>query len=87
MLKILLSYITNLLGYILIAGIWCAVILTMLDCLQELNIMYYCNGFYFDQYQEARRYADFLLNHARVYRAIFTRAEIDAHNLEGAIAS
>lgn len=33
MLKILLSYITNLLGYILIAGIWCAVILTMLDCL------------------------------------------------------
>jgi hypothetical protein len=44
--------------------------------------MYYCNGFYFDQYQEARRYADFLLNHARVYRAIFTRAEIEAHNME-----
>jgi len=33
MLKILLSYITNLLGFILIAGIWCAVILVMLDCL------------------------------------------------------
>jgi len=46
---------------------------------------YYCNGFYFEQYQEARRYADFLLNHAGVYKAIFTRAEIEAHNLEGAI--
>jgi hypothetical protein len=46
--------------------------------------MYYCNGHYFDQYQEARRYADFLLHHAGVYRAIFTRAEIEAHNLEGA---
>jgi hypothetical protein len=47
-------------------------------------IMYYCNGYYFDQYQEARRYADFLLHHAGVYRAIFTRAEMEAHNLEGA---
>jgi len=44
--------------------------------------MYYCNGYYFDQYQEARRYADFLLHHAGVYRAIFTRAEIEAHNME-----
>ena len=33
MLKILLSYILDLLGYILIAGIWCAVMLTLLDCL------------------------------------------------------
>ena len=31
--KIAYSYIVHLLGYILIAGIWCAVILTMLDCL------------------------------------------------------
>ena len=44
--------------------------------------MYYCNGHYFDQYEEARRYADFLLHHAGVYRAIFTRAEIEAHNME-----
>jgi len=41
--------------------------------------MYYCNGFWFDQYNEARRYADFLLNHARIYRAIFTRSEMEAH--------
>jgi hypothetical protein len=31
--KIVLSYVTELLGYILIAGIWCAVILSLLDCL------------------------------------------------------
>jgi hypothetical protein len=46
--------------------------------------MYYCNGFWFDTYTEARRYADFLLNHARVYRAIFTRSEMDAHFSEAA---
>ena len=44
--------------------------------------MYYCNGFYFEQYQEASRYADFLQRHAGVYRAIFTRAEIEAHKME-----
>ncbi len=33
MLNILLSYITNLLGYILIAGIWCVFILVIFDCL------------------------------------------------------
>ena len=44
--------------------------------------MYYCNEFWFDTYNEARRYADFLLNHAGVYKAIFTRAEIEAHNME-----
>jgi hypothetical protein len=44
--------------------------------------MYYCNSFWFDTYDEARRYADFLLDHARVYKAIFTRAEIEAHNME-----
>jgi hypothetical protein len=31
MLKILHSYIVHLLGYILMAGIWCAVILAMMD--------------------------------------------------------
>jgi hypothetical protein len=46
--------------------------------------MYYCNGYWFDQYTEARRYADFLLNHARIYRAIFTRSEMDAHFSEAA---
>jgi hypothetical protein len=44
--------------------------------------MYYCNGYKFQDYNEARRYADFLLHHAGIYRAIFTRAEIGAHNLE-----
>ena len=44
--------------------------------------MYYCNGHVFDTYEEARRYADFLLEHCRIYRAIFTRAEMEAHNLE-----
>jgi hypothetical protein len=44
--------------------------------------MYYCNGHHFGNYQAARRYADFLLKHAGVYRAIFTRAEIEAHNME-----
>jgi hypothetical protein len=44
--------------------------------------MYYCNGFYFEQYEEARRYADFLTRHAGIYRAIFTRAEMIAHNME-----
>jgi hypothetical protein len=44
--------------------------------------MYYCNGHYFKTYDIARQYADFLLKHARVYRAIFTRAEVEAHNLE-----
>jgi hypothetical protein len=46
--------------------------------------MYYCNGYWFDKYSEARRYADFLLNHARLYRAIFTRSEMDAHFTEEA---
>jgi hypothetical protein len=31
--KIVLSYITELLGFILIAAIWCAVILALMDCL------------------------------------------------------
>ena len=49
---------------------------------KEGLIMYYCNGHYFDKYQAARQYADFLLHHAGIYRAIFTRAEIEAHNME-----
>lgn len=40
--------------------------------------MYYCNGYKFQDYEEARRYADFLLNNARIYRAIFTAAEVAA---------
>jgi len=47
--------------------------------------MYYCNGHYFEQYEEAARYANFLLKHAGVYKVVFTRAEIEAHNLEGAL--
>ena len=82
MIKILQSYIVNLLGFILMWFLFTAVILALFDCLLEGLIMYYCNGYYFDQYREARRYADFLLKHAGVYRAIFTRAEIEAHNME-----
>ena len=40
---------------------------------------YYVNGFWFDLYEEARRYADFMMEQQRRYYAIFTRAEIEAH--------
>jgi hypothetical protein len=40
---------------------------------------YYCNGFWFKTYSEARSYADILLNHFRVYKAIYTRSEIETH--------
>jgi len=40
---------------------------------------YWCNGFWFDLYEEAKRYADFILEHQRQYYAIFTKAEIEAH--------
>jgi hypothetical protein len=43
---------------------------------------YYVNGFWFDMYDEARRYADFMMEAQRRYYAIFTRAEIEAHGLE-----
>ena len=46
---------------------------------------YYCNGFAFDQYEEAARYADILLYQFGIYKAIFTRAEIEAH-LEEALS-
>jgi len=42
------------------------------------GFMYYCNGYKFQDYSEAKRYADFLLNNARIYRAIFTAAEVAA---------
>jgi hypothetical protein len=40
---------------------------------------YYVNGFWFDMYDEARRYADFIMESQRRYYAIFTKAEIEAH--------
>jgi hypothetical protein len=46
-------------------------------------IMYYCNGFVFDSYEAARSYADILLGISGTYKAIFTSAEVEAHNLEG----
>jgi hypothetical protein len=46
------------------------------------NNNYYVNGFWFDMYEEARRYADFMMEAQRRYYAIFTRAEIEAHGEE-----
>lgn len=43
---------------------------------------YWVNGFWFDMYEEARRYADFMMEAQRRYYAIFTRAEIEAHGEE-----
>lgn len=43
---------------------------------------YWVNGFWFDMYDEARRYADFMMESQRRYYAIFTRAEIEAHHDE-----
>ena len=43
---------------------------------------YYVNGFWFDMYDEARRYADFIMETQRRYYAIFTRSEIEAHGEE-----
>jgi len=43
----------------------------------------YClNCFWFDMYDEARWYADFIMETQRRYYAIFTRAEIEAHGEE-----
>lgn len=54
------------------------------DCEMNRNLdAYYCNGFWFSQYRDARRYAEFLLDHKRLYRVVYTRSEMDAHNLEG----
>lgn len=43
---------------------------------------YWVNGFWFDMYDEARRYADFMMEQQRRYYAIFTRSEIEAHGEE-----
>jgi hypothetical protein len=43
---------------------------------------YYCNGFWFATYDDAREYADILLIQLRVYKAIYTRSEIEAHAAE-----
>lgn len=40
---------------------------------------YWVNGFWFDMYEEAKRYADFILETQRHYYAIFTKAEIEAN--------
>lgn len=39
---------------------------------------YYVNGFPFEDYDEARRYADFLLEWKRVYKCVFTKEEMNA---------
>jgi len=39
---------------------------------------YYVNGFGFDDYTEARRYADFLLEWNRIYKCVFTKAEMNS---------
>lgn len=39
---------------------------------------YYVNGFGFEDYHEARRYADFLLEWKRIYKCVFTKAEMNA---------
>jgi hypothetical protein len=43
---------------------------------------YYVNGFWFDMYDEARKYADFIMESQRRYYAIFTKSEIEAHGEE-----
>jgi hypothetical protein len=47
---------------------------------------YYVNGFGFEDYDEAKRYADFLLNWKRIYKCVFTRAEMNAMHQEDAEA-
>lgn len=43
---------------------------------------YYVNGLWFDLYDEARKYADFIMESQRRYYAIFTKSEIEAHRDE-----
>ena len=40
---------------------------------------YYVNGLWFDLYEEARRYADFIAEQQRRYFDMCTRDEIKAH--------
>ena len=37
---------------------------------------YYCNGEGFEEYEDARFYADVLLAQFRVYKAIYTKTEV-----------
>lgn len=37
---------------------------------------YYCNGQGFEKYEDARFYADVLLAQFRIYKCIFTKAEV-----------
>ena len=39
---------------------------------------FYCNGLWFDTYEEARTYSHNILLTESVYRVIFTKAEKDA---------
>jgi hypothetical protein len=39
---------------------------------------YYCNGEGFDDYEDARFYAEVLLVQFRIYKCIFTRDEIQS---------
>lgn len=39
---------------------------------------YYVNGFGFEDYEEAKRYADFLLEWKHMYKCVFTKAEMNA---------
>ena len=45
---------------------------------------YYVNGFPFDDYSEAKRYADFLLEWKRIYKCVFTKAEMNAMSEDAA---
>ena len=39
---------------------------------------YYCNGEGFEEYEDARFYADVLLAQFRIYKAIYTKTEIQS---------
>ena len=39
---------------------------------------YYCNGFWFQDYEHARKYAEHILKTEGKYRVVFTKAERDA---------
>ena len=44
----------------------------------KYNSNYYCNGFGFEEYEEAKRYADFMVEWKRIYKCVFTKAEMNA---------
>lgn len=47
---------------------------------------YYVNGFGFEDYDEAKRYADFLLEWKRMYKCVFTKAEMNAMKEEDVLS-